>query len=217
MPTSKAWLHISGSHLLSILLVITEVILRIIHHPEEDGFAKCAYLLFHCTMGEMVRIISDVQDEQFFKPQITPDKNSQKIMRERGQGMVEWRGKRHWPSSFISLEMRAGIHSRRGNHFSHSTSHDWFEFASPFAIGTDVLCQCSEPSHYLAAVPAWDKRLLSRGRADRGGAAATAVLPPKSSVSVSFPLKALTSTTGTQPWAEGKVLKAHRQPQLAPL
>lgn len=40
-------------------------------------------------MGEMVRIISDVQDEQFFKPQITPDKNSQKIMRERGQGMVE--------------------------------------------------------------------------------------------------------------------------------
>lgn len=141
-------------------------------------------------------------------------------MRERGQEMVEWSGKRHWPSSFISLEKRAGIHSRRGNHFNHSSSHNWFEFALTFAIGTDT-CKCSELSSEPGSHPTTSLLSLHETRGSCPGgelkAAATAVLSPESTVSVSYPLKALTSTLGTQPWAEGKVLKAHRQPQLAPL
>lgn len=167
-----------------------------------------------------------MQGEKVFQTLDYPDKNSQKIMRERGQEMVEWRGKRHWPSSFISLEKRAGrLHSTISNHFHHSTSHNRFEFALPFATGTGM-CQVSlSPAMASSHPPHLHQLLLSlheTGGSWPGGELAEVGMQPqlsspRSSVPASYPLKPLTCTTGTQPWAEGKVLKAHRQPQLSPL
>lgn len=107
--------------------------------------------------------------------------------------MVEWRGKRHWPSLFISLEKRAWIHSSTGNHFNHSTSHNRFKFASPFAIGTDMLCyptqQCQPVNPTTLLLSLYEtKGSCPGGELTEGGLQAQ----------LSFPLKAQCQCPG--PW-----------------
>lgn len=51
--------------------------------PVKDVFTKCAYLFFHCTMGERDKKHFRLQDKHFFKTLDYPDKNFLRHLGER--------------------------------------------------------------------------------------------------------------------------------------
>ena len=57
----------------------------------KDVFTKCAYLFFHCTVGERISSISDCARQTVFKTLDYPDKNFLRNLggRERGHKGAE--------------------------------------------------------------------------------------------------------------------------------
>lgn len=121
-------------------------------------------------------------------------------MRERGQETAEWRGKRHWPSSFISLEERAG--SVAEEEIISITAPRTANLSLPHLLQQELVCdKCDwasqEPGSHPTPChcPCMTQEAPVQGRADRCGAAAPAASPQKLSVRVLPP-----KSTHLQPW-----------------